>query len=120
MKCIIAGGRKFKDAILLKKEVDDFRDTHDITEIVSGHALGADSLGEAYANFYGIKLTIFKADWDTYGRAAGPIRNKQMIDYADAIIVFWDGKSRGTKNDIDLAKEKGIILKIVRYIDTNE
>lgn len=102
MKTIIAGGRDFTDYELLKKQVNHYRFYKGlITEIVSGCAKGADYLGEQYALENGIPLKYFPADWDTHGRAAGPIRNKQMADYADALIVVWDGSSRGTKNMID-------------------
>lgn len=56
-----------------------------------------------------------KADWDIYGKSAGYIRNAEMAKYADACVVFWDGKSRGTKHMIDLAKKEGIGLKVVNY-----
>ncbi len=56
---------------------------------------------------------IFKADWDAHGKAAGPIRNKTMIDKADGLIAFWDGKSRGTKNCIECATDKGIPVLII-------
>ena len=46
---------------------------------------------------------------------AGPLRNEKMARVADALIAFWDGKSRGTKNMIDLANMKGISVRIVRY-----
>ena len=100
MKTIIAGCRTFKDFDLLKSKVNYHRNTHIITEIVSGRAEGADYLGEQYAKEYNIPLKLFPADWKTHGRAAGPIRNKQMADYADSLIAVWDGKSKGTKNMI--------------------
>lgn len=71
-----------------------------LSEIVSGQAKGADTLGECYSIECEIALKCFPADWDTYGKAAGPIRNSQMRDYADAAIVFiWDN-SRGSANMI--------------------
>jgi len=102
MKTIIAGGRDFKDYYLLKKRVDYYREHKgQITKIVSGGANGADELGERYATEYNIPLEIFLADWDKHGRAAGPIRNRQMAEYADVLIAVWDGQSKGTKNMID-------------------
>lgn len=102
MKTIIAGGRDFKDYNLLKKQVDYYREHKgNITEIVSGGANGADTLGEHYAAEYNIPVKIFLADWNKHGRAAGPMRNKQMADYADVLIAVWDGQSKGTKNMID-------------------
>lgn len=102
MKTIIAGSRLFNDYDLLKKQVNHYRFYKGvITEIVSGCAKGADALGEQFAVENGIPLKYFPADWDTHGRAAGPIRNQQMAEYADALIAVWDGASRGTKNMID-------------------
>ena len=115
MKVIIAGGRDFNDYELLKKETDMFlKDELWTAEIVSGGAKGADKLGEQYARYRGLALTQFHADWSN-GKQAGPIRNAEMADYADALIAFWDGKSRGTANMIQNAKNKGLIIKIVNY-----
>lgn len=66
-----------------------------VDEIVSGTAYGADKLGEQLAEKLGLKLTKFPADWDAHGKAAGPIRNEQMGDYADAALILWDTQSRG-------------------------
>lgn len=101
MKTIIAGGRTFNDYQLLKSKVDYYRNTHTISEVVSGCASGADALGEQYAIDNEIPIKHFRANWDQYGRSAGPIRNKQMADYADCLIAVWDGESRGTKNMIE-------------------
>lgn len=102
MKTIIAGCRTFKDYALLKEKLNHYRNyTGNIYEVVSGGADGADFLGEKYAVENGIPIKHFPADWNTHGRAAGPIRNKQMADYADCLIAVWDGKSKGTKNMID-------------------
>lgn len=100
MKTIIAGCRGFNDYKLLKEKVDYYRKDHVITEVVSGTARGADYLGEEYANENGIPIKSFPADWDNYGKAAGPIRNRQMAEYADVLIAVWDGKSKGTNNMI--------------------
>ena len=82
-------------------------------EIVSGaYYRGAGKLGEQYAKERGYKITRFPADRKRFGRAAGPKRNEQMANYADALIAFWDEKSRGTKNMIDLAKIKNLIILI--------
>lgn len=120
-KIIIAGGRDFNDYELLKKSVDEFilfylqMEPNDPVEIVSGGAPGADSLGERYASENGYPIKKFPADWNTHGKAAGPIRNRQMASYAHACIIFWDGKSRGTKNMIEEAKKKNLLLHIVKY-----
>ena len=84
-------------------------------EIVSGTANGADKLGEKFAKENGYPIKQFPADWDKNGKGAGYIRNAQMAEYADALIVFWDGKSKGTKHMIDLAKRANLKLKISYY-----
>ena len=81
-------------------------------EIVSGTANGADKLGEKYANDNGYPIKQFSANWDKYGKSAGYKRNAQMADYADTLIAFWDGKSRGTKHMIDLAKRGNLKVKV--------
>lgn len=117
-RVIIAGGRNFTDYNLLKNKCGNIlankAATHHII-IVSGTARGADSLGEQYAREHGYTIEQYPADWKTNGRAAGIIRNGQMANSADALIAFWDGESRGTKNMIDLARKKGLLVRVVNY-----
>ena len=114
-KVIIAGGREFSDYEYLRSCADaDLAGITDI-EIVSGGARGADALGERYAQEKGHKVALFPADWEKYGRSAGPRRNRQMAEYADALIAFWDGQSRGTKNMIDTAAAKGLKVSVHKY-----
>ncbi len=112
MKLIIAGGRDFKDYPLLSYHVECKGIPK---EIVGGGARGADFLGEVYAKEWGIPMKIFPADWATYGRGAGPVRNQLMADYADELLAFWDGESRGTKHMIWEMERLGKPVKVVRY-----
>jgi hypothetical protein len=114
-KVIIAGGRDFSDYELLDKNVYEFTLYQLDLEIVSGCANGADKLGEKYANTYGIPIKRFPADWDKHGKSAGYIRNKQMAEYADMLIAFWDGKSKGTNHMIDLATNSNLKIHIINY-----
>lgn len=116
-KVIVAGCRDFADYELLKEKCDFYLQNKkpEIIVIVSGHASGADTLGERYAQERGYETEVYPADWKTNGRAAGPIRNAQMAAVADALIAFWDGKSRGTKNMIDTATKRGLKVAVVRY-----
>jgi hypothetical protein len=101
-KVIIAGCRDFADYELLKEECDFYlqnQKPEDIV-IVSGHASGADALGEHYALERDLQLETYTADWKAHGRAAGPIRNAQMASVAHALIAFWDGKSRESKRRV--------------------
>ena len=82
------------------------------TEIVSGGAKGVDMSARDYANRHGIKLVEFLPDYNKYGKLAPLKRNLQIIDYADYLLAFWDGKSRGTKFVIDNCRE--IWVKVVR------
>lgn len=117
-KVIIAGGRYFHDYKLLREFVDyklsRVREI-DTIEIVSGHCHGADLLGEAYARERKYGCKIFPAKWSVYGQAAGPMRNRQMAEYADALIAFWNGRSKGTKNMIDTARELGLKVSVKYY-----
>jgi len=111
MKVIIARSRNFSNYQILKKECAQFLQKQKSIKIISeGHYKGADKLGEQYAKEKELILARFPAEWDKYGKAAGPKRNKEMAIYANALIVFWDGKSRGTKNMIQHAKQNGLIL----------
>ncbi len=82
------------------------------TEIVSGGARGVDTSAREYAKANGIPLKEFLPDYNQYGKGAPLQRNLLIIDYADVVLAFWDGKSRGTKFVIDNCKEKGKPVKI--------
>jgi len=114
MKVIIAGSRDFDNYVLLSHICDTVLPKGIDYEIVSGGARGADHLGEVYAWECDYKKTVFPADWDKNGKAAGYIRNEEMAKYADALIAFWDGKSKGTKHMIDLAN-KHMLLSYIYY-----
>ena len=131
MRVIIAGGRDFNDFKLLESNLHKiFKQLADEgliskciqesnIEIVCGKAKGADTLGEEFAKIYNFPIKYFPADWDTYGKSAGYRRNTKMAKYAKedngVLIAFWDGKSKGTKHMIDIAKSRGIRVFIVNY-----
>lgn len=96
MKVIIAGSRKFTKRGEIMKWIDLSK--FNITEVVSGASCGVDWIGEQWGLFEGKKIKRFPANWDKFNKAAGPIRNKQMARYADALILIWDGKSKGSSN----------------------
>lgn len=116
-RVIIEGCRDFDDYELLKEKCDYFLqdEKKEDVVIISGHTSGADALGERYAQERGFQLETFPADWKAHGRAAGPIRNARMASAANALIAFWDGKSRGTKNMIETAKNHNLKVVVVRY-----
>lgn len=115
-KVIIAGSREFNDYQLLVSKVNQILINRlpDV-EIVSGTCRGADKLGEQYATEYNLSIKQFPADWNTHGKKAGYLRNVEMAKYADACIVFWNGTSKGTKHMIDIATNRGLPLRIIKY-----
>jgi len=118
MRVIIAGGRDFDDFGFLKFNCDLYlEDSEDNQiEIVSGKCSGADKLGERYAALKGFKVKEFPANWHVHGKKAGPLRNKEMAEYADMLIAFWDGKSKGTGGMIKLAEERNLIVHVIYYV----
>lgn len=131
MKVIVAGGRDFKNYLLLKEKLDYYLELIPNPEIVSGkqktrvfnsitkewEEYGADYLGEVYAKEKGYIVHGFPANWEKYKKAAGFIRNEEMAKFAlkQFLVAFWDGKSPGTKNMIELAKKYEIKTKVVNY-----
>ena len=115
MRVIIAGGRDFDNYSLLKEKCDYYLKNYKDIEIVSGTANGADILGEKYASDNNFPIKKFPADWEKLGRSAGYKRNAQMAEYADALIAFWNGTSKGTKHMIDLAESKNLKVRVVKY-----
>lgn len=114
-KVIVAGSRGFEDYELLESKLDFYLSQHSDVEIVSGTCYGADELGEKYAIKHNLPIKEFPADWNKYGKSAGYKRNCQMAEYADACVVFWDGKSRGTQHMINLTKTKSKPIRIVYF-----
>ncbi|MBV5326158.1 MAG: DUF2493 domain-containing protein [Chlorobium sp.] len=109
MRIAVVGSRNFSDYELLKETMLKFTPS----KIVSGGAKGADTLAENYAREYQIDTLIFKPDYKKYGRVAPIIRNATIIDNANIVVAFWNGKSKGTKNAIDNAKRKMKVVKII-------
>ncbi len=87
------------------------------TEIVSGGAKGIDTDAENFAKENGIKTVIFLPDYSRYGRGAPIVRNKQIVDYADEVIAFWDGKSRGTMSVIEYCKKRDKMIMVIEIIE---
>ena len=104
MRVIIAGSRTIEDYDLVKKAIKD--SGFDITEVVSGGAIGVDCLGEWWAEENDIPVKEFTAYWHIQGKPAGILRNQQMALYANALIAVWDGKSKGTKHMIEYMRDK--------------
>ena len=120
--CLIVGTRTFTDYDLFKQVVNHMLikiDKKDIV-IISGGARGTDSLAKQYANENGYKYYEFKADWERYGKSAGYRRNVDMQAYIShftrrAIIAFWDGESKGTKQNFDIAEKYDNKIVTIKY-----
>ena len=113
IKIGVIGSRSFNDYELLKRTLDEYLGK--VWIIVSVGAKGADSLGEKWAKENNIKTCIYKPDWDTHGKQAGFIRNKDIVEDSDIIIAFWDSMSRGTEHSINLAKKMDKEIRIVYF-----
>lgn len=106
MKVVIAGGRDYAFSQDDHKILEKLHSKYHFTEVVSGGARGADYEGELWAKAHNIPLKVFPADWNTHGKSAGYIRNRQMAEYADAAVLFPGGKGtasmRGEANRMNL------------------
>ena len=123
LNVLIAGGRDFNDYDLLKSYASAIINEMkcDTITIVSGMARGADLLGVKFAEENKYQIKKFPAQWNKYGKMAGFIRNKQMLDYLAnesdecIVIAFWDGKSKGTKHTIETANTMNIKCFVHKY-----
>jgi hypothetical protein len=120
MRVLVCGSREFDDLQLFMESLNDLSDKYDFDNnqpitIIEGGAKGADFLGRVWAKYCAFEHLPFPADWKAYGKAAGPIRNKQMLDEGkpDLVIAFLAKDSKGTKNMIEQAQAKGIKTEII-------
>lgn len=117
-RLIVAGGRDFADAALLAAEVTklaegDLKDY--AVSIVSGMAKGADKLAWEFAQKNNIKCTEMPANWDADKKRAGYLRNEEMAKFADGLLAFWDGSSKGAKHMIKTMEQMDKPVRVVRY-----
>jgi hypothetical protein len=129
MKLIVAGGRDFKDKGFLVRELDSLLlgDPHllpeDVEIVHGGCPTGADRFAAEYAHFRDFRVKVFLANWDKYGKAAGPIRNSEMAEYVSQsrnqelghCILFWNGKSTGTWSMFQQARKHRIPTTVYYY-----
>ena len=116
MRVIIAGGRDFDNVGWSFPLLDRLLRKYDKVTVLCGEANGADEVGKVYAFGRSHKVESHPAKWDKHGKAeAGKTRNVKMAKKARMLIAFWDGKSRGTKHMIRVAKIRGLKVKVVRY-----
>lgn len=112
MKVLVCGSRHYSDYVFLSSILDEL----EITKIIHGAAKGADSLADRYAKEGNIEVQAFPADWNKFGKAAGPIRNLQMLKEAkpDRVVAFMFPNSRGTKHMVESAKKAGIVTDVLK------
>ena len=111
----ICGSRSIKDLNL-----DFYLDPNYFGEIVTGGAAGVDTIAEKWAKKHNIEWVCYLPQYEIYGGKYAPlVRNKQMIEYADECIAFWDGKSKGTLMTIEyaLSLERKVTVHIVEDLD---
>lgn len=128
MKVIVAGSRWIWDRQIVYSAIT--LSNFCITEVVSGGnrgwdqqrncQIGVDGFGEDWGNENQVDVTIFEAEWFKYGKQAGPLRNAKMAKYADALILVWDGKSRGSASMLAEARKNGLLVKEVLVESPNE
>ena len=112
MRVLITGSRTWTNAAKVAQALDGHPRG---TVFIHGAARGADNIADQIARNLGYDVQRYPADWRGKGRAAGVIRNLEMLDTSpDKVIAFWDGVSRGTKHTIDEARRRGIQVEIVR------
>lgn len=114
-RVIIAGGRDYDNWALFHSYIEQLLPANSSPTIISGGANGVDSFAIKYAKLYNIPLEVFPADWDKHGKRAGFIRNTEMANVATELIVFWDGKSKGTEHMISIAKSKNLKITNIEY-----
>jgi hypothetical protein len=112
MRVIVAGSRSILDYALVKNAIES--SGFKISRVVCGKAKGVDSLGERWAKENGVQVDYYPADWDAHGKKAGFLRNQQMAENAESLILVWDGKSLGSRLMLDLAVKKRLLIHEVR------
>lgn len=110
MRLLVCGGRDYADAETLFARLDEFASEHPVELVIEGEAPGADTLAREWAVSRGIPVEKYPADWTTYGKAAGPIRNRQMLveGKPDYVVAFPTNPSRGTWNMVSQSREAGV------------
>lgn len=114
MKIAVIGSRNFTDQVVLEKELNEIKDKIEL--VISGGANGADALAEKWAFDNNIPLEVIKPDWKTFGRSAGVVRNKKIIESCDYCYAFWDERSKGTLFGINYCKKILKPIKIITFI----
>ena len=115
MRLLVAGSRGVEDREAMLKAIRSVTTGNrpDLV-ILGGCPRGVDAMALRWAEKNHYPVDLYPAYWDKFGKAAGPIRNKTMVQEADHVVVVWDGKSRGSANVIKIATELGKPLTVVQ------
>ncbi len=111
-KIAVGGSRTIESYDLVRSILDNLLVPSDI--ILSGNAPGADRLGERYAQEHGMEYKIIPSEWEKHGLKATMMRNEVLLKAADCIILFWDGKSEGSKHMLEIAERAKKLLAEVK------
>lgn len=111
MRVLVCGSRHFSHVPTIEGVLDDLP----ITEIIEGEARGVDTVAKEYGLRRNITVRAFPALWDKHGKAAGPIRNTQMLveGKPELVVAFRGPNSRGTQNMINQAEKAGVEVRII-------
>lgn len=112
-RIVVAGSRNVKDKAYVLSELDKILGPiKDRIVIVCGECHGPDLFGREWAESNGVEVISKPADWDTLGKSAGYVRNAEMAKISQGLVLFWDGKSKGSKHMLDLALKERLQVKI--------
>jgi hypothetical protein len=122
MNILVCGSRDWNDFTTIKKYLEELKTTDNNTQqpitIIHGGCKGADSIAGYLAGQLGFQVRVFKADWSKYGKAAGPIRNQQMLDegHPNLVVAFHDAleNSKGTLDMVSRARKAEINVIVIK------
>jgi hypothetical protein len=117
MRVLVCGGRNYSNYLFLSSVLNTLHNDKRINYIIHGAASGADSLADQWAAEHHIPVRVFPADWGKHGRAAGPIRNKQMLDEGKPDVVIAFPGNKGTRNMIAQATQHPSKPHIIDFQD---
>jgi hypothetical protein len=116
MRVLVCGDRNWDDFPYLCNVLDEIHSRETITLVIEGEARGADTMSRLWAEHHHIPVAKYPADWHTYGRAAGPIRNRQMLreGHPDLVVAFHRNivESKGTRNMVEISMKAGVPVRV--------